>query len=566
MNPSTNSQSPPRSDPHRDPFSRRGESSKGQGRSTHDRAASKETMKSLSNLTLPHDWYPEARSMKRKIIMHVGPTNSGKTHQALQRLQEAESGIYCGPLRLLAWEVKEKLANDLNIPCNLLTGQEVERMDGANHVSCTVEMTNTSEPVDVCVIDEVQMIDSSDRGSAWTRALLGVPAKEIHVCGSPNLVNIVRELASVTGDAVEVNKYERLSPLKFGEPLQRGWKDVERGDCLVAFSRKDLYSIKRAVESSTEHKCCIIYGSLPPEVRKLQAELFNDPDSGYDVLVASDAIGMGLNLNMRRVIFGTIAKFDGTEVRDLLPSEALQIGGRAGRFNTEWSTGYVTTLFPDDYEDLKEIFATPIDPIKRAGLTPNRDVIQKIHERRPDLELNEILAFLSEYATLDELYFMCDLEDVFEICQLLAPVRGLEMDTLYNVCQAPVKIREKSHMRALRSFITDYVQHGVVTLDGDGSRDSFSSLPLKNPPATTEQIRTVENHWGVMDLYIWLSHRFPHAFVDQELATERRNQMADWIDVGLQLIETTSFEDRSKQRKKRKKKKKKKNPGYRNRR
>lgn len=111
------------------------------------------------------------------------------------------------------------------------------------------------------------------------------------------------------------------------------------GDCVVAFSRNDIFAIKREIESSTKYKCCIIYGSLPPSTRAEQAKLFNDPDSGYDILVASDAIGMGLNLSIKRIIFNSIYKNDGTTIVRLDHSAIKQISGRAGRRNSPFPDG-----------------------------------------------------------------------------------------------------------------------------------------------------------------------------------------------------------------------------------
>ena len=118
--------------------------------------------------------------MNRKIFAHVGPTNSGKTYTALERLREPGiDGIYCSPLRLLAFEVYDRL-NDDGIATNLLTGQEIVSVEGARLTSCTTEMAGIDTRYDVAVVDEMQLIGSEDRGWAWTRALLGLPAKEIH--------------------------------------------------------------------------------------------------------------------------------------------------------------------------------------------------------------------------------------------------------------------------------------------------------------------------------------------------------------------------------------------------
>lgn len=124
--------------------------------------------------------------MKRKIIFHAGPTNSGKTYHALERFMTAKSGVYCGPLKLLAVEVFNK-TNAKGVNCDLVTGEERkyarEDQEPSAHVSCTVEMTNFALDYEVAVIDEIQMVKDFQRGWAWTRVLLGVPAEEIHVCG-----------------------------------------------------------------------------------------------------------------------------------------------------------------------------------------------------------------------------------------------------------------------------------------------------------------------------------------------------------------------------------------------
>jgi hypothetical protein len=182
-----------------------------------DEISSHRILVNHTDLRIPHEWYPLARLTKRKIIYHGGPTNSGKTYHALQRLMNADpklgGGIYCGPLRLLALEVYEKL-NRQGVYCNLATGQEKKTIPFATHVSCTIELANVSVPYDIAVIDEIQMIGDADRGYAWTRAVLGLNAREIHVCGGMEALNIVKQLAQNTGDDFEINSYDRLSKLE----------------------------------------------------------------------------------------------------------------------------------------------------------------------------------------------------------------------------------------------------------------------------------------------------------------------------------------------------------------
>lgn len=284
----------------------------------------------------PAEEFPYARKMQRKVIMHVGPTNSGKTHHALRALAAAKTGVYAGPLRLLAHEIWERLnlgqivplgvdqpppnlhahppssssstsspvpVNKPNNPSyaritNMITGEEQKIVaENAGLVSCTVEMLSARTQYDVGVIDEIQMIGDTQRGFAWTAALLGLCAKELHLCGEASAIPIVKQLLAETGDDLEVRVYERLTPLIVEEKsLEGDYAKVVKGDCVVAFSRQRIFEIKDEIERKSGLRCAVVYGKLPPEIRSEQAALFNDPNSGFDVIIGSDAIGMGLNL------------------------------------------------------------------------------------------------------------------------------------------------------------------------------------------------------------------------------------------------------------------------------
>lgn len=271
--------------------------------------------------------------------MHVGPTNSGKTHQALQALAAAKTGCYAGPLRLLAHEIWDRLNKGQIVPagvtldssaavddnggmdlldggahtkppvltkehnerfaraCNLITGEEQRIVAEDALISCTVEMLQFSRFLDVAVVDEIQMIADPARGSSWTAAVLGLCAREIHLCGEETAVEVIKDLVEETGDELIVNRYQRLTPLRVANRSLNGdLKRIEKGDCVVSFSRSGIFALKKRIEDVTNLRCAVAYGRLPPEVRSEQAALFNDPNSGFDVLVGSDAIGMGLNL------------------------------------------------------------------------------------------------------------------------------------------------------------------------------------------------------------------------------------------------------------------------------
>lgn len=257
-----------------------------------------EEASALEELKFVTEWYTSARQVQRDVHLHIGPTNSGKTYTALKRLEESGDGFYAGPLRLLAHEVYSRFKAK-GVSCDLITGDDVRFDEDPNTKlsASTVEMVDVSKSCDVAVIDEIQMMADQDRGWAWTRAFLGANAKEVHICGESRVLPLVRELTASTGDILHVHEYKRLNPLKvMTKSLGGDLKNLRKGDCIVAFSVVNIHALKKQIELDTGRRCAIVYGSLPPETRAQQAKLFNDPTNDYDFLVASDAIGMGLNL------------------------------------------------------------------------------------------------------------------------------------------------------------------------------------------------------------------------------------------------------------------------------
>jgi hypothetical protein len=165
--------------------------------------------------------------------------------------------------------------------------------------------------------------------------------------------------------------------------LKGDYSKVQPGDCIVAFSRADIFSIRRQIERLTPYKCAVIYGQLPPETRSTQARLFNDPGTGYDILVASDAIGMGLNLNIRRIIFHNVLKRGAgpTAAYWMDLSSIKQIGGRAGRLSSQYDFGEVTTWQEADLAYVKAAMSMEVPQITSAGIFPSVELIQKFSEQ-----------------------------------------------------------------------------------------------------------------------------------------------------------------------------------------
>ncbi|MCF6207425.1 MAG: helicase, partial [Sulfurovum sp.] len=301
--------------------------------------------------------YPLARELKRQIIFHVGPTNSGKTYEALQHLKAATTGYYLAPLRLLALEGYENLKAD-GVKVSLITGEEEIIDEESTHISSTIEMMNASVDVDVCVIDEIQMIADRDRGWAWANALIGAPAKKVILTGSVDALHAVEELCAYLEEPLEVVHFERKNPLEMMRHAT-SMKQIKPQTAVVAFSRRDVLSLKQQL--SQKYSVSVVYGNLSPEVRREEARRFREGES--EILVATDAIAMGLNLPIRTILFAKDNKFDGLRRRELLPSEVLQIAGRAGRYGIE-EKGYVGALDEHALKTIDKAFHTPLPDIQ----------------------------------------------------------------------------------------------------------------------------------------------------------------------------------------------------------
>ncbi|WML60287.1 DEAD/DEAH box helicase [Neobacillus sp. PS2-9] len=316
-------------------------------------------------------------SLKRKIryVLHIGETNTGKTHHALEKMKEADSGLYLAPLRLLALEVYDKL-NIEGTPCSLKTGEEEKIIPNASHTSCTVEMFHEKEFYEVVVIDEAQMITDKDRGFSWYKAITKANAQEVHIIGSRNSKFMILQLL---GDSnIEINEYSRDTPLEV-EKKEFHIKHVKKGDALICFSRRRVLETASRLQNDG-HSVSMIYGSMPPETRKKQIEQFNKGRT--KVIVATDAIGMGLNLPIRRIVFLENEKFDGTRRRLLTSQEVKQIAGRAGRKGI-YDVGKVA--FTADIKKMRNLLLQEDEPVHTFAIAPTNSVFERFQRYYHDL-------------------------------------------------------------------------------------------------------------------------------------------------------------------------------------
>lgn len=275
----------------------------------------------------PEAYVKRARKLHRMFVLHVGPTNSGKTYDAIEDLKKNTPGTYLGPLRLLALEMFDKI-NDAGIPCSMLTGEESIPVEGAQIISSTIELCDFNASYKTAVIDEAQLIADKDRGASWLKAICLVNAELVHICMAPEALPFIEKLITSFGDPYNVVQHNRLAPLRYAG-LCKGYGDFRPDDAIICFSRKSVLSTAAILEKHG-FRASVIYGALPPEARRNEVRKYVSGEN--DIVVATDAIGMGISLPIKRVVFAETEKFDGKEFRPLTTAEINQIGGRAGRY------------------------------------------------------------------------------------------------------------------------------------------------------------------------------------------------------------------------------------------
>ncbi len=324
-----------------------------------------------------HKLYP-ARRLTRRWIALLGPTNSGKTHRSIEAMAAAEHAIYLSPLRLMALENQERIES-MGVPCSLVTGEEEIIRAGATHFCCTVEefARFRHQHWDVVVVDEVQMMADPQRGWAWVDALVSAHTPKLMMTGPALIEPSLRTLCELCEDQLQVQRTKRLSPVevaKHATTLER----LEPGSLLVAFSRKLVLELKGMLESAGK-SVSVVYGALSPEVRREQARRFREGEA--DIMVATDAVGMGLNLPAHTLCFYTDEKFDGIQNRQLKVQEVKQIGGRAGRFGHH-DSGEITALDPQTLKSIRRLFNSPDAPVdlSQFQVRPSIDHLSAISE------------------------------------------------------------------------------------------------------------------------------------------------------------------------------------------
>ncbi|WP_085907531.1 helicase-related protein [Kiloniella majae] len=394
-----------------------------------------------------------------KITAVLGPTNTGKTYLAMERMLAYSSGMIGFPLRLLARENYDKaVAIKGAAKCALVTGEEKILPKGARYFFCTVESMPVDKLVEFLAVDEIQLAADEERGHIFTDRLLNARGTaETMFMGSNTIAPILKKLVR----DIEFIERPRFSNLSFS-----GNKKIIRlppRSAVVAFSATDVYQL---AETIRQHRggTAVVLGALSPRTRNAQVELFENGDVDY--LVATDAIGMGLNLDVNHVAFSRMEKFDGRISRYLYASEIGQIAGRAGRHTRDGTFGTTNNVGPLDEDLIARVENHDYDPLRVIYWRNNdlnyrspeqliksleRRAEDKILSRVRDAEDHQALMALAQESTVQD-----------------SATNSAKVKLLWEVCQVPDfrKILTDQHIRLL-SQIYHYLigNHGVLPED-----------------------------------------------------------------------------------------------------
>ena len=417
---------------------------------------------------------------KNKISAILGPTNTGKTHLAIETMLSFESGMIGFPLRLLAREVYDKVLKKINSEkVALITGEEKIIPSNAKYFLCTVESMPIDKQLDFVAVDEIQMCSDHERGHIFTDRLLNIRGEKLTMfMGSNTIKNIINKLE----DDIEFINRNRLSKLSYS-----GHKKISRIDrktAIIAFSAEEVYAIAELIRRQ-KGGASIVMGSLSPKTRNAQVELYQSGD--VDFLVATDAIGMGINMDLNHVYFSNLKKFDGRKLRRLNLSEMGQIAGRAGRYMNDGSfgiTGQCREITPEEVELLEnhkfeEInflfwrnsnlnFNSPSLLIKSLDEKPQNDWLRKIYECEDEKALK---FFLRDKNFENREFNQEKLKLLWECCQIPDFVKktyGNHYEVIGNVFK---------YLNSKKGKITDdYMRIQLMKLDKlEGNVDSLSN-------------------------------------------------------------------------------------------
>ena len=389
-------------------------------------------------------------------VIHVGKTNSGKTYNALQRLKEVGGGIYLAPLRLLAWEVYDRLNNE-GSRCSLVTGEEQIEYSNAKITSATIEMASYSKEYEMAIIDESFMIGDKDRGKSWLNAMLNIKAKEIHIIINEEALELVTKILDLTDRGYEIKKYEMLQKFKFAEKNFIFSKNIPKRGVFVTFSRINVLINKMKIEN-LGFNVSALYGNLPPEIKKKQIEDFIEGRT--DMLVTTDVIGMGINVPCDYIIFLETEKFDGITNRALNSMEVRQIAGRTGRYGLSNEDSFVSSVNSQQLKFIKGKYQENYT-VRLAYFGLTYEIFSSFPE---DMLIKDRINYFKNIdfipSRLKGIVLKEDVQKYLSI-ESLIEVHKFDLKTAWHLLTAPTKYNNEEYFKGLIHY---YAQNKTLKL------------------------------------------------------------------------------------------------------
>lgn len=456
-----------------------------------------------------YDNYFQKNNNIKKVSYYFGPTNSGKTYNAFNEVVKHHNGIYLAPLRLLAVEGKAEIQKR-GKSCNLITGEEKEIEKGANFTSCTIETIDLNRQYDAVIIDEIQMLLNKERGIYWIQSLLKIKCNHLILVGNESVKHVVNRLIN---NKLEMVAHERKNELLFkGDIILQ---KIEKGAAIITFSRSEVFNLKKILEEEHHKKVAIIYGNLPPAVKINEAKKFATSNR---ILISTDAIGMGLNLPIKNIIFSEMEKYDGNEIRELENEEIKQIAGRAGRFGHSNEVGGVYILSEEIYindggNEINDILKENIIYEENEGIfiQPSFEDINKYSQIFSNKYIHNILLNIQHMISLDKysaIYYIP--KKYFEIAKLI-DAHSFNIKEKHKFLTIPVDINyfNKSIFKALlsSSFNKELIDINEL-LDIEKIKFLLKSSEI-------EDLEEIENILSSISVIKWFCQTYRHLIEDK---------------------------------------------------
>ncbi|MER9305347.1 helicase-related protein [Mesorhizobium sp. M0496] len=465
----------------------------------------------------------------RDVTAVLGPTNTGKTHLAIERMVAHESGIIGLPLRLLAREVYTRVCEKVGAhKVALITGEEKIQPAGAKYSVCTVEAMPRETDAAFVAIDEVQLAGDLERGHIFTDRILHLRGRqETLLLGAATMHGILQRLLR----GVSVVTRPRLSHLAYAgsKKLTR----LPRRTAIVAFSADEVYAIAELIRRQ-QGGAAVVLGALSPRTRNAQVALFQSGDVDY--LIATDAIGMGLNLDLDHVAFAQNRKFDGYQYRNLTAAELGQIAGRAGRHLRDGTFGVTGQVDPLDEELVKKIEGHDFDPVKVLQWRTARFDFASLDALKRSIETNAPVEGLTRALPAVDAQALEYLSRDEDIRALASNAKRVAL--LWEACALPDyrRIAPAQHADLVASIYTDLARHGHVD-------ENYMAEQVRRADTTEGDIDTLSHRIAQIRTWTFVSNR-PGWLADQAHWQEKTREIEDRLSDALHERLTKRFVDR----------------------